>query len=267
MRVRTSLVLAGAALIAGVPAVALTAALVPIPALAQEKPPEPAAPTRNDEAVKLLEDVKARATKHDEAEAKAAVAKLVEYWKDKDVLPETKKLIPDAIERYARQDRVAVSVPAIDALGELSPEEGAKSIRAVLEREIKAKQPSLDVYGACLRGLKKLADPSKGTTELLVDLLKRKESDIVSKAADAISGYKDAPGKVRRDLLEEVLKTGESAFQAAQSGKDSAATAKWSTIQNGVMAALRSLSGQNFSDPVAARKWFNDHKKDAKIWG
>lgn len=264
MRVTTTVAILIATLLGGAASISASG-----PASAQEKPPAPeaAAPTRNDEAVKLLDEVKAKASKHDEAEAKAAIAKLVEFWKDKDVLPETKKLIPDALERYARQDRVAVSVPGIDGLAELSPEDGAKSIRSVLEREIKAKQPSVDVYGACLRGLKKLADPSKATTEFLCDLLKRKENDVIAKAADAISGYKDAPGKVRRDLLEEVLKTGESSFQAAQGGKDATATAKWNTIQGGVMAALRSLSGQNLADPVAARKWFNDHKKDPKIWG
>jgi hypothetical protein len=227
----------------------------------------PAQPTKDEEAKAAADRSRAEMSKQDEAAAKDSIAKLVEYGKDKDVAPETKKIVADVLERYAHQERVAVAVPAIDGLAEMTPEIGARGIRDVLEKALKAKQPTVDVYGACLRGLKKLADPSKATTDLLSDLLKRKENDVIAKAADAISGYKDAPGKVRRDLLEEVLKTGESAYQAAQSGKDSAATAKWNTIQAGVMAALRSLSGQNFADPPAARKWFNDHKKDPKIWG
>lgn len=254
---------------------ALVLGLVPTvaaPAVAQEgKPPAgdgaTAQPTKDDEAKAAAEKAKAEMAKQDEAAARDSVAKLVEFGKDKDVTPETKKVLADVLERYAHLDRVAVAVPAIDGLAELPPEIGARGLRDVLEKALKAKQPTVDVYGACLRGLKKLADPSKATTDLLSDLLKRKENDVIAKAADAISGYKDAPGKVRKELLEEVLKTGESAFQAAQSGKDSAATAKWNTIQAGVMAALRSLSGQNFADPPAARKWFNDHKKDPKIWG
>ena len=244
-----------------------------LPAAAEDppagKPPaadEPAA-TKNEAAVKFLTELKAVIGKEDEAASRKSIATLVETWKDKDVLPETKKPIPDVLGRYAREDKlpIGVAIAAIDAMGEISPEEGAKEVRSILEKAIKAKTPPVDVYGACLRTLKKLADPSKATVDALVSLLVRKENDVVGKAADAISGYKDAPGKVRRDLMEEVLKIGESAFQAAQSNKDSAATAKWNTIQGGVMSALRALSGQNLADPLAARKWFNDHKKD-KIW-
>lgn len=229
---------------------------------------EAAKPTADDEAKKWLEVVKLQVGKQDEAGAKESIAKLVAVWKDKDVAPETKKAVPDLLEKYARDDgMVAVAVAAIDAMAELGPETGAKSVREVLERVLKAKQPSVDLYGAALRALKRLADPSKATVDLLVDLLKRKENDVIGKAADAMSGYKDAPQKVRKELVEEVLKIGESVYQGSRDGKDSALVAKWNAIQGGVMAALRTLTGQNFSDPSVARKWFNDHKKDAKAWG
>jgi hypothetical protein len=242
------------------------------PTARAEDPPspagqEPATPNANDEAAKWLELVKSQIGKQDEAGAKESIARLVAVWKDKDVLPDTKKAVPDLLERYAKDDRMVVAVvAAVDAMAELGPEAGGKALREVLERALKAKQPSVDVYGAALRALKKLADPSKPTIDLLVDLLKRKENDVVGKAADAMAGYKEAPMKVRKDLVEEVLKLGESVYQGSRDGKDAALVAKWGEIQGGVMAALRTLTGQNFPDPTAARKWFNDHKKDAKAW-
>lgn len=242
-------------------------------ARAQDPPPdktptaEEAAAAKNEAAAKSIAEIKAALGKEEEADARKSIAALVAIVKDGDVLADTKKPVPDLLSRYAREDKlpVGVAIAAIDAMGELPPADGAKEARGILERAIKAKTPDVDVYGACLRTLKKLADPSKATTETLVSLLVRKENDIIGKAADAIAGYKDAPGKIRRELMEDVVKIGESAFQAAQSNKDAAATAKWNTIQGGVMSALRALSGQNFADPLAARKWFNDHKKD-KTW-
>lgn len=236
---------------------------------AQEKPPAPEAPapTRDDEAKKFVAETVAKFAKQDEADARASVTKIAELLRDKDVQADTRKSLVDLLAKYGASDRTAVATAAIDVLGDQPAESAAKPLRDLLERSLKAKAPVADVYGACLRALKKLADTSKPTLDLLTDLLKRKEYEVIAKAADAIAGYKDAPGKVRRELMEEVIKLGESAYQAAQSGKDSAANAKWRTIQGGVMSALGALSGQSFPDPLAARAWFNDHKKDAKVWG
>lgn len=234
---------------------------------------EPAPPAARDAAetdeaaAKWLDELKGQIGKQDEEGARAAIQRLVEIWKDDGVKPETKKPVPGHLLRYAKDDdAVAVAVAAIDALAELGAETGAKPVREVLERALKAKQPLVDVYGACLRALKRLADPSKATVDLLVSLLQRKENDVVAKVADAIAGYRDAPGKVRKELMEEVLKVGESVFQAQASGKDTAAVAKWQAIGSSVMGALRNLSGAELRDPVEARAWFNDHKKDAKLW-
>lgn len=252
-------------------AVVLLAGTTVRPSRADDPPPAkgdaPPKPSADEETAKWLDELKGRVAKQEESDATAAIQRLVGIWADKALLPETKKPVPDLLERYAKDDdKPAVVLAAIEAIGTLGSEAGGKSLCGILERALKAKTPSMDVCGACLRGLKKLADPAKGTTDLLLDLLKRKENDLVGRAADAISGYKDAPGKLRKELVEEVLKTAESVFQASRDGKDSAAVTKWNVIQSGVMSALRSLTSQNFSDPVVARRWFNDHKKDAKAW-
>ena len=153
---------------------------------------------------------------------------------------------------------------AIEALGGLGPA-GGPPLMDLLDRALKAKEPSAETYGNCLRAIKKAADPRPATVKGLLELLKYKLDDVVAKAADAISGYKDAPGKVRREMLEEVIKQSEGVFSSSKDAKNGSAVTKWRIIQGSVLSALNALSGQQFADPSAARAWFNDHKKD-KQW-
>ncbi|MCE9637244.1 MAG: hypothetical protein K8T90_16180 [Planctomycetes bacterium] len=266
MTIRTS---ALAALLAG-SAVFATVAPSPAPARADDAPKVDAKPSeeKSAEAAKAIDDIKAKMAKPEEAESKAAITKLVTIWKDGTVSDAAKKPVPDLLEHFGREfDMPAVATAALDGLGELGPAAAGKPLREIVGKAVDAKNPPTEIVSSGLRAMKKVADPSKATTGFLLDLLKRKENDVVAKAADAVSGYKDAAGDVRKGLMEEVLKTGESVFAASRDGKNSAAVAKWNAIQGGVMAALKALSGQNLADPLAARKWYNDHKKDAKVWG
>jgi len=228
-------------------------------------PTAPAQNTKDADAAAYLKDVKAQMDKQADVDAKIAIKKLIGIWKDKEVADETKKPIPDLLERYARADKTAVAIDAIEGLGELGAVAGAKPVLGILDRALKAKEPSVDVYGSCLRALKKLADPKPGTVKALEDLLKHRMDDVAGKAADAMSGYKEAPGKIRRELLEELIKGTEGLFSAAKDPKNGAQVRRWNIIQGNVVIALNALSGQAFKNPEEARKWFNDHKKD-KSW-
>lgn len=228
-------------------------------------PPADAQSGKDQAAATYLKDLKGQLAKIADADAKAAIKKMVEIWKDKDVTEETKKPIPDLLEHFGKDDKTLVAIDAIPALGEIGPAEGAPPVLRILDRALKAKDPSVDVYGSCLSSLKKLADPKPTTCKALTDLLKSKYDDVVSKAADAMGGYKDAPGKVRRDLLEELIKATEGTSAQAADPKNASQVRKWNIIQTNVMAALKALSGQQFKDVAAARQWFNAHKKD-KSW-
>lgn len=254
----------------------LTLALLlaaPLNASAQEggggtPPVAPPASTQNAkdvEAALFLKELKPKLGKEADQDAKISIKRLVAVWKDKEVTDETKKPVPDYLERYAREDKTIVSMDAIDGLGDLGPAAGAGPVLSILEHELKAKEPSVDVYGSCLRAMQKLADTKKTTVKALQDLLKHKMDDVVAKAADAIAGYKDAPGKIRRDLLEELIKSSEGTASQAGDAGNAGQVRKWNIIQGSVMKALNALSGQKFKDPAEARKWFNDHKKD-KSW-
>lgn len=258
----------------------LTAALLvaaafaaPVPAFAQEggtptppvQPPvQPPAPTKDAAAAQYLKETKAAASKMADQDAKTAIKKLVEIWKDKEIAEDTKKPVPDLLEHFGRGDKTLVAIEAIDALAELGTA-GAPPALRILDKALGAKDPSVDIYGSCLRSLKKIADTKKTTISTLEDLLKHNKEDVVGKAADAISGYKDAPGKLRKDLLEEVIKGTEGTCAQAKDPKNAGQVRKWNIIQTSVMNAINALSGQKFKDVQEARKWFNEHKKD-KSW-
>ena len=228
-------------------------------------PPADASQAKDAAAAQYLKDLKGQLAKMADADAKAAIKKLVEIWKDKDVTEETKKAVPDLLEHFGKDEKALVAIDAIDGLGEIGAAEGSPPVLRILDRSLKGKDPSVDIYGSCLRAMKKLADTKASTIKALTDLLKNKYDDVVGKAADAMAGYKDAPGKVRRDLLEELIKSTEGTAAQAKDPKNSGQVRKWNIIQTNVMAALKALSGQGFKDVAEARQWFNAHKKD-KSW-
>jgi hypothetical protein len=236
----------------------------------QDPPPQnpPAAEVTPDQkAAAYIKETRAAQARHNEVEAKAAIAELVKIQKDEKVTPETKKGVEELLVKYAGEKITAVAVAAVDAFAELPPEPGAKNAMEAVSRALKAKEPVQDVVTAGFRVVKKHADPGKAVVGELVDLLKHKDDAIVAKAIDAMSGYKAAPGKVRRDMFEELLKQTEGVFNNSTKADDANAKRKWNIIGSAVNSALSALSGQNLADPAAARKWYNDHKKPSdKAW-
>jgi hypothetical protein len=245
-------------------AFAAVLALPAVPAFAQDAPP---AETPDQKAAAYLKATKAGLAKHTEAEAKSAIGELAKIYADTALSADIRKQTVELLVKYARMtSQVAVSTAAIDAFGGLSPADGAKASLDFIQVELKNKAPNVELYSAAFRALKKLADPSKGTVAELVEYLKYKDDMVVAKACDAMSGYKAAPGKVRKELFEELVKQSEGVFAGSKQADNKTALRKWNTIQPNVVAALQALSGQQLSDPAAARAWFNDNKKNDKVW-
>ncbi len=247
----------------------LSAALVlfaaPASFASPEDPPATApAMTKDAEAAEYLKTVQTKLGKQADQEAKDSIKKLVEIWKDKDVTDATKKPAPDILAKYAKEDKAAVALDAVDAFAEFGAA-GAQPVLDVIDRTLKAKEPSADVYKHGFDALKKIADVKPATVKALQEYLKYKTDEVVAKAAEAMSGYRNAPGKVRRGMLEELIKQTEGVSSGAKNAKNSGQVHKWQVIGGSAVAALNALSGQVFKDPEEARKWFNDHKGD-KSW-
>ena len=237
--------------------------LFPFAALAAQDGDE--APTKDEIAEEFLDVVKKELGKQTEASARATVDRLLEIWKDAEVSEDVKKVVPDYLEEIADSKVEAACVAGIEGLAAVGGDDAAKSLVKILQKAIKEKEPPVQVYSASLKALGEIASHDKGVVKELKDLLKYKDFDVVGKAAQALAGYKDAPGKLRKDLLEEVIKQSEGTFNSSNNN-DANAMRKWNIIRGGIMTALNALSGQSFADPSQARAWFNDHKKDRDLW-
>jgi hypothetical protein len=246
--------------------------------IAEETPPGKAVEQSfaNDEAAaQYLKDLEPKIQKQEPAEAVASVKRLVAYWKDQAVKPETKKPIPGLVAWYARRKVQEVALAGVDGLSEIGRGEGTKSLVALLEPLLPKDDSKPDevagaVADAVFAALKKVADPDPAVTDPIVKLFVHPSNAVVGKAADVFGGYRAAKATVRRELFEEVLKSFEGVASQAQAPPSSvankSATNKWSAIGDAVMRAVNALSHQQFESMAAARAWFNDHKKDLESW-
>jgi hypothetical protein len=233
-------------------------------ALAGPQDAEPA-PTKDEAAAAYLSEIAKEAGKQEEMPAKAAATKIVEIWNDAEVSEATKKGIPSLLEKIGFTKGDMSAVAGIDGLAAIKGDAAATSLMKILTKELKAKEPSVQIYSACFKGLGEVASEDGKVVKELVKLLKHKDYDVVGKAASALAGYAEASGKLRKELLEEVIKQSEGVYNAAQNN-DQNMKRKWNLVQNGVMSALKALSGQSFSNPADARAWYNDNKKDRDLW-
>jgi hypothetical protein len=230
----------------------------------------PTASPHDAQAVDFLRALETTIQKQSDEEAVTSVKRLVALWKDPGVRAETKKPIPGLVAWYARRKPVVVALAGIEGLADIGKGEGATNLVAVmnvlLDREGAPEEPRKAVFAA----LKKVADPDPAVTSALVKLFVHKDDAVAALAADAVGGYRDAPVALRRDLFEELLKRFEGLESTAiASGKIAVRSEmeKWAVLRVPVMESMGALAKHPFATMAEARKWFNDHKKDAAAWG
>ena len=224
---------------------------------------EEEAPSVDEQAEDFAKQFKKEYKKMTAADQMEAVDKLIGYFNNDQVTDKgARKSILDAISKatIVKDNTVVAHVmKKSEALGE----EAVRIVLPVLNRELAQKVPDESVYGAALGTLGKIRSENKLVIKTLTKLLKDKDDSIVGLATRTIAGYADAPGSVRKELFEEVLKATEGVYSGAQS-QNQTLERKWNIIGDDVKDALSKLSGTKLSDPAAARKWFNDNKK--KSW-
>ncbi len=239
--------------------------LLPLAAALAAPQDEEAAPTKDEVTKEYLAGIKKQVGKQEEGPARATATKLVEIWNDAEISEGAKKNVPAFLAKIAASKDEMAAVAGIEALREVGGDDSAKALSKVLQKALKAKEPSVQLYSACLKALGVIASEDGKIIKELTKLLKNKDYDVVGKTASALAGYTGAPGKLRKELLEECIKQSEGVYNAAQQN-DTNMKRKWNIIQSGMMKALNALSGQAFENPSAARSWYNDHKKDRNVW-
>ncbi|HET6162877.1 MAG TPA: hypothetical protein VFG37_04375 [Planctomycetota bacterium] len=231
-------------------------------AFAAVAPPLRAQVTVDDRVNQLAENVKKK--KDDEAATVIdGIAKNFATFSEED-----KKKVTAAVEKCLAANRgdddnklfeaVFVAFMNMGELGEKATVRGLGS-PSVAKRK--------GVLSGALRSLGSHKDPAN--TKTISDMLKNSEPLVVAGAADGLAFYADQPEKIRRPIVEELVKAYATYGSAATSGQadnkqKGQAKDKLAIVESPLREALKKMTNQEFKDYSAAQKWYNDNK--GKKW-
>jgi hypothetical protein len=255
---------------------ALLGAAAPLAAAAPQDPPaKPPEKTKTPEELKA-EEIKAYLKQYEEQLAKmtdedaiAGIEKMKGWYVDPKVgEPEKTGIMKTFSGKVVKQKREAYLEAACKALGDMGGDTSVGLLKYLVDSSLNQKSPIYNVARAGLAGLGKIASPKPGDVKFLTDLLKGKD-EVIGDAARAIGGYAKAPGSVRHDLFEELLKRSEGTFSKSENN-DNNAKRSWNIWGTEIVDSMKKLSKQNFEKPPEFRKWLNNKDegggKNPKTW-
>lgn len=149
------------------------------------------------------------------------------------------------------------------ALGQMG-KGGAERLWKIFEDKKFKKE--VDFLGTVLEQIGSTDDWS--SAEALTDLLDHHEYHYIAKAADALALFNDAPGPVRRDVVEKMVKLYAQYSEDAESDQqDQEKQEKFRKTSGSLAKALEALTGTQQRTPTDWNTWFNNHKTDKEVWG
>lgn len=210
-----------------------------------------------DEVKDYCKNFESTLNKMTNEDAIKGVKQLRDYWTAPGLDESLQKPLIGAMGKVLRlRNKDAVVEEATKALADFG-EKGADMIKMIVDGSCKQKTIPMGIVEAGLKSLGKIASIRPADTKFLTDLLKFKDESVIASAANAIAGYKKAPGAVRQDLFEELLKMSEGPYNASE-GNDANAKRRWNIFGADVVAAMKALSAQNYTNPKEFRAWFNE---------
>ncbi|MCK6480920.1 MAG: hypothetical protein HUU06_13795 [Planctomycetaceae bacterium] len=259
-------------------ALALLLPCVPVPAAqdgAGDKKEDPAKPDAKPEEGKKAEPKKELPPAPSEEEAKEFLKTFEETLKkmtDEDAIagveklrgwyahPETSEDVrKDILAAYKKVCDLRTREALVEATAKSMAEFGEKAVdllKFVTGRAIEQKVPSPGIVRAGLGSLGKIASPKPADVKFLTELLK-KDDEFIGDAARALAGYAKAPGAIRRDIFEEMLKMSEGVFSKSEAN-DQPAKRRWNIWGTEVVEAMQKVTHTSWTKPPEFRKWFND---------
>lgn len=106
------------------------------------------------------------------------------------------------------------------------------------------------------------------SAEALTDLLDHHEYFFIAKAAEALAMFNDAPGSLRRSVVERLVKLYAQYSEDAESNQqDQEKQEKFRKTSGSMAKALEALTGTQQRTPTDWNTWFNNHKTDKAVWG
>jgi hypothetical protein len=106
------------------------------------------------------------------------------------------------------------------------------------------------------------------SAEMLADLLDHHEYTFIASAADALAQFNDAPGPLRRDVVERMVKLYAQYSEDAESDQqDQEKQEKFRKTSGSLAKALEALTGTQQRTPTDWNTWFNKNKTNKEVWG
>jgi hypothetical protein len=220
-------------------------------------------PADDKEIANLIGDLnKAYEDKTDQG-AVSIIDKLVIAYRsgDEKAKGEIAKAVAKAFDQRRDDDKGDELFKAAAAAMSEMGEAGSKTLANALKNKNFKKR--IEVRGIMLVAIGDQKDPKN--TKLLIDYLKDNEPKLVAAAADALAKYREASEKLRKDLVEELVKA--YATQDAnvkKNPKDQVQKDRLQAYEVNMNNALLALTGQTFEDATKWQAWFNDNKN--KPW-
>ena len=201
---------------------------------------------RNDSnAVGTISEISARFAGFNEKDQKAVV-----------------KAVSGALNKKRKKNQNELYIAALKALGGMG-EEGAKALlKSLKNNNVKKRVP---VLAECLFALSVHKNPKHIDT--FVGFLKNSEPKVVAAAADSLGVYVDQPEKVRKKVVEELVKSyaGFASLAASRGPREPIFKTRLGQVERQMLASLTKLTGKKNDDAPKWQTWYNKNKK-AK-WG
>jgi len=251
---RRNSVLLGVALLLA-PGTFAAAAPQDLPAKPPEKVKTPEE-LKAEEIKAFLKQYEEQLSKMTDEDAIAGIGKLKAWYVDPKTPDDSKSAIMKTFStKVVRQHGEAYLEAACKALGEMGGDTSVQLLKMMVDRAINQKVPVNNVAAAGLASMGKIASPKPGDVKFLTDLLKGKDA-FIGHAALALGGYGNAPGALRRDIFEELLKNCEGTYSKSENN-DNNAKKSWNIWGSEIIEALKKVSRQKWEKPPEFRTWWN----------
>jgi len=150
---------------------------------------------------------------------------------------------------------------AVFALGQMGADGAPFLWKAMDEKRFKK---DVDFRALCVAQVGATLDWKQ--YEELIDLLDYHEDQIIAAAAEALTHYREAPGKIRQEVVKKLVQFLESYYTAQTNPEDSVARQRYRIVRRPMIGALSAITGQASQDPLEWRKWYENNKKDKSLW-
>jgi len=170
------------------------------------------------------------------------------------------KAVEKALGKRREEGDNELYVAALQTMGKMG-ELGRKATTKALKNNNVKKRP--EVLGVAIQSLASHREPRD--IDPIVKFLVHSENSVVAAAATALGEYHLQEEKVRKQVVEEVVKNYANAESLAESRpREPVFAEKLAAVERPMRLTLEKLTGQSFETAAEWQDWYNDNKR--KPW-